>query len=417
MWSYTFIGLSYQHLGRYNEARKYFNQGSKKDPHYAPCLYNVGFIEHTQGNYAEAEKLLAQALKINPDYGDALYEMAGVEISEKKYAEAIPLLRRSARMLPHPAEAYYKLATAERNLHQTEAAQRDMKIFETISKDPTAGPYPLQHLFDFVNQRAGLSPGRKAEVDVEELRSQVKQHPGRPRDHYQLAETYLKMGRTDEALQTIAQLDQVSGGDARNALNVAVLLARYARYPEAIQHFQVALAADPASDDAQYDLANAYFQAHAYPQALEVMQQVGEQAQQEDAYLGLLGDVDAHLGRTAEAEKIFEKAIEKNPDNDRYALSLALLQMQGGDAAAAEATLRRAGGLPILAGCPRAWESSRCCRGEMMRRQNISEGRWISFRNGRLLILRWEYFILKPARRGRLVKRWTAIASFSPMVD
>src|SRR5579859_1077626 len=341
-WSYTFMGLSYRHLGRYDEARKYFNLGLKKDPRNTPCLFNLGFIEHKQGNYAGAEKLLAQALKINPDYDDALFEMAGVEMSEKKYADAIPLLRRSARTLPHPAEAYYKLATAERNLHQSEAAQRDLKIFETLSKDPVPGPYPLQHLFDFVNQRAGLSPERKAEVDLEELRSQVKQHPDRPRELYQLAETYLKLGRIDEALQTIAQLDQVSGGDPRTALNVGLMLASYARYPEAIQHFQLALTSDPASDDAKYDLANAFFQARAYQQALEVMQQLGEQARQDDAYLGLLGDVDAHLGRTAEAGKIFEKAIEKNPDNDRYALSLALLQMQAGDAAAAEGTLRHA---------------------------------------------------------------------------
>ena len=341
-WSYTFMGLSYRHLGRYDEAKKYFNEGLKKDPHNAPCLYNLGFIEHKQGNYAQAEKLLAQALKLDPDYDDALYEMAGVEMSEKKYAEAIPLLRRSAGMLPHPAEAYYKLATAERNLHQSDAAQRDLKIFETLSKDPVAGPYPLQHLFDLVNQRAGLSPGTKAEVDLEELRSQVKLHPDRPRDLFQLAETYLKLGRADEALQTVTQLDRLSGDDARTALNVGVLLARYGRYAEAIQHFQLALSADPASDDAKFDLANAYFQARAYPQALEVIQQVGGQAQQDDAYLGLLGDIDAHLGRTAEAGKIFQKAIDKNPDNDQYALSLALLQMRAGDTAAAEATLRRA---------------------------------------------------------------------------
>jgi len=353
--SYVFMGLSFRHQGRYEEARKLFNEGLKKDSHYAPCLYNLGFIAHKQGNYAEAEKYLAQALKANPNYDDALYEMAGVLMSEKKYSEAIPLLRHAAQLLPRPAEAYYKLATAERSLHQTEAAQRDLKIFETLSKDPQPGPYPLQHLFDFVGQRASLPQGGKEAMDLEELRQEVSLHPERPRDLYLLAEAYLKLARTPEALQAVAQLDQVSGGDFRTTLGVGVLLARYAQYPEAIRHFQMALQSDPSSDDAKYNLADAYFRSRAYPQALEVMQQVAQPDQQDEAYWGLLGDINLHLGRLQEAAGIFENVLEKNPDNDQYALSLALVQMRTGDTAAADATLRR--------GLARIPDSGRLCWG------------------------------------------------------
>ena len=295
--SYLFMGLSFRHQGRYEEAKNSFNEGLKKEPHYAPCLYNLGFIAHKQGDNAEAEKYLAQALQANPNYDDALYEMAGVLMSEKKYAEAIPMLRHAAKLLPRPAEAYYKLATAERNLHQAEAAQRDLKIFETLSKDPQPGPYPLQHLFDSVSERSSLTPGGKEAVDLEELRHEVSLHPDRPRDLYLLAEAYLKLARTSEALQTVKQLDQVTGGDFRTTLGVGVLLARYAQYPEAIRHFQMALQADPSSDDAKYNLANAYFRARAYPQALEATQQVAQPDQQDEAYWGLLGDIYIHLGR------------------------------------------------------------------------------------------------------------------------
>ena len=50
--SYAFLGLSFRHLGRFDEARKYFEEGLKKDPHNAACLFNVGYIEERQGNYA-----------------------------------------------------------------------------------------------------------------------------------------------------------------------------------------------------------------------------------------------------------------------------------------------------------------------------------------------------------------------------
>src|SRR2546427_10334805 len=53
--SYAFMGLSYRHLGRFDEARKYFQEGLKLDPRNASCLFNMGYIEERQGNYAAAE--------------------------------------------------------------------------------------------------------------------------------------------------------------------------------------------------------------------------------------------------------------------------------------------------------------------------------------------------------------------------
>lgn len=341
--SYAFMGLSYRHQGQFDEAKKYFNEGLAKDPRNAPCLFNLGYIEHKQGHYVEAEKYLAQALEVDPNYDDALYEMAGVKMSEKKYAEALPLLRRAAQLLPRPGEAYYKLATAERNLHQTEAAQRDMKVFETLSKDPKPGPYPFQHLFESVGQRAELPLQARAQFDIEELQSEAQRHPDRPSNFYLLAEAYLKLGRAEEALQSVAQLDKVSGGDSRTSVGVGVLLARYGRYAEAIQHFQMALAADPASDDAKFDLATAYFKSRAYSQALQVLQQMGTEAQKDDAYFSLLADVFQHLGRTGEAAQLYKEALERNPDNDGYTLSYALAELQSGAMAQAEQALR--GGL------------------------------------------------------------------------
>src|SRR5450755_2691363 len=58
--SYAFMGLSYRHLGRFDEARKYFDEGLKRDSHNASCLFNLGYIEERQGNYARAEQLLQQ---------------------------------------------------------------------------------------------------------------------------------------------------------------------------------------------------------------------------------------------------------------------------------------------------------------------------------------------------------------------
>jgi tetratricopeptide (TPR) repeat protein len=339
--SYAFLGLSYRHLGRFDEARKYFEAGLKKDPHNAACLFNVGYIEERQGNYVAAERLFEQALRSNPDFADVLLELANLRTRDKKFAEAEDLLRKYVKVSHDPATGYYKLAMIERSTHQTAAAQRDLNVFQSLSKNSATGPYPYQHLFDYLNNRSQLSPQQRTQLDVSELTAQIQKNPGQPQDLYLLSETYLKLGERDQAEKTIAQLDQISANDYRTQTGVGVLLARYHLYDEAVRHFQNALHANPDSDDIKFDLADVYFRNRLYPEALDTAQSVSAAGQQDDAYLALVGDIYAHLGDSAKAIQIFQDAIARNPDNDQYYLSLTLVQLRGNDLAGAQQTLQK----------------------------------------------------------------------------
>ena len=338
--SYAFLGLCYRQLGRFDEARRYFQEGLKKDPRNPSCLFNIGYIEERQGNHEAAEQRFQEVLRLSPDHAEALLELANLRIASKRYAEAAELLRKYVRVSPSPAPGYYKLAMVERSLHQTEAAQRDMSVFQTLSKNASTGPYPYEKLFDYLDNRSNLSSKEKAQWDLTELAKQIQKQPDRPENLYLLAEGYLKLGNVEEARKAITQLDQLSAGDFRTQTGVGVLLARYRLYQDAIQHFQAALHANPDSDDIKFDLADAYFRKGMYPQALEVAQQVSANGQQDDAFLSLLGDIQAHLGQPAEASEIYRNAIRRNPDNDQYYLSLALLQLRQNDLRAAEKTLQ-----------------------------------------------------------------------------
>jgi tetratricopeptide (TPR) repeat protein len=178
-------------------------------------------------------------------------------------------------------------------------------------------------------------------MDLAELEEQVKKHPGQPQELYVLAETYLKLGQASEARETIAQLDQVSANDYRTQTGVGVLLARYRLYDDAIVHFQAALRANPDSDDVKFDLADAYFRKGSYAEAYGAAQSVSPAGQQDDAFLSLLGDIEAHVGQAAKAMEIFRNAISRNPDNDQYYLSLMLVQLRENDLNSAEQTLKK----------------------------------------------------------------------------
>jgi tetratricopeptide (TPR) repeat protein len=339
--SYAFLGLSYRNLGRFDEARKYFELGLKSDPRNAACLFNMGYIEGRQGNQAKAEEYFQQTLKSNPDYAEALLELANLRITAKRNQEAADLLRRYVQAAREPSSGYYKLAMVERSLKQFEAAQRDLSVFQTLSKNSSPGPYPYQHLFDYLDNRANLSARERTQLDLTELENQIKTHPGRPQDLYLLAEAYLKLGKLDEARKTISQLDESSGEDYRMQAGLGVLLARYRLYDDAIRHFAAAAKANPDSNDVKFDLADAYFRKGQYRQALEAAQSVSADGQKDDAYLALLGDIYSHLGEAQKAVEIFEDAVRRNPDNDQYYLSLALTELRAGNATRAEATLRK----------------------------------------------------------------------------
>ncbi|HTS37867.1 MAG TPA: tetratricopeptide repeat protein [Candidatus Solibacter sp.] len=339
--SYTFLGLSYRHLGRFDDALEYFEEGLKRDPKNVACLYNIGFIEERRGDTSAANEKFQEALRLHPGFADALLELANLRTKDKKYAEAVDLLRRYVKTSRDPAPGYYKLAMLERGLHQMDAAQRDLQVFQTLSKNSSPGPYPYQHLFDYLENRSQLSARERTQLDVTELTAQIKKNPGQPRDLYLLAEAYLKLGQRQEALEAVAQLDQLSSSDYRTQTGTGVLLAQYHLYDEAVFHFQNALRANQSSDELKFDLANAYFRKGSYAEALQTAQTISATGQTDDTCLSLLGDIYTHLGENTRSTEIFRDAIARNPDNDQYYLSLMLVQLRSGDSTSAEQTLKK----------------------------------------------------------------------------
>ena len=337
--SYMFLGISYRHLGRFDEAKQYFQEGLKLDPRNGFCLFNLGFIAERQGDYAGAEVLFQQALRSNPDYPDALLELANLRILSKKYSEAAQLLKKYVQVSRNPATGYYKLAMVERSLHETAAADRDLQVFQTLSKNAPTGPYPYEHLFDYLDNRSKLNSEARSQLDIARLSDEIKKHPDQPEDLYLLAEAYLKSGNIQAAKDTIAQLDKMSAGDFRTQNGVGVLLARYRQYDDAIQHFRNALQANPQSDDITFNIADAYFRKGNYAQALEAAGKVSEQGRKDNAYLALLGDIYLHLGDSVRAAEIYRDAITRNPDNDQDYLSLSLLELRENSIADAKQTL------------------------------------------------------------------------------
>ena len=173
-----------------------------------------------------------------------------------------------------PAAGYYKLAQVERSLHQTEAAERDLGVFQTLSKNTSTGPYPYQNLFDYLDNRSNLSAAQKTQQDLKELADQIEKHPDQPENLYLLSRRVSETGpdrgseESDRATGP-AEPRRLPNADRHRGLACAV-----SPVDEAIQHFEVAFKGNPDSDAVKFNLANAYFRKGLYPQALLTVQQI-----------------------------------------------------------------------------------------------------------------------------------------------
>jgi tetratricopeptide (TPR) repeat protein len=339
--AYVYLGLANAYLGRFDEAKKEFQSGLKLEPNNNECLFQLGYIAKVQGDTATAEALFNRVLRANPNHANSLLELGTIRMERKQFVEAVELLRRYTEVSGAVPTGYYKLAMAEKGLHDTSAAQRDLEKFQSLSKDAPVSVHPYDHLYDYIDDRAKLGQAGRVQQDVATLTEQVKLHPDRTELLYELTEAYLKSGEVEQARSTVAAFDTQRPNDVRTLTGLGVLLARYGLFDDAIAQFQAALQAAPKTDDARFDLANAYFHKGSYADALAAAQQVSEPGRKDDAYDALLADIDAHQGDTAQAESLFQGAIERNPDNDQDYLSLALLQLRDNKIEAANETLRR----------------------------------------------------------------------------
>ena len=191
-----------------------------------------------------AESLFQQTLKSNPDFADALLELANIRIAAKKYAEAEELLRRYVRVSRDPGDGILQAGDGRRrSLHETAAADRDLNVFKTLSKNASAGPLPYEHLFDYLDNRSKLAPDARDQLDVESLTDQTQDASGPTRGSLLTRRSVPEspanwtMPRDTIALSST----RLSSADYRTLTGTGVLLARYHLYDDAIQHFQAAL--------------------------------------------------------------------------------------------------------------------------------------------------------------------------------
>ncbi len=256
---------AYQHLDRFHEANRAFDQAAAAAPRDADIRVRWGRLYLLTYNAAEAQRLFEEALKLDATHVGALAGMAEV-LSDRWDAGAEKLLARALELDPDFVPAHLLLAQMALEEEQTE------KATEHIRRAQTAQPASLEALAlsaaaasqrgdtagteRLVAEALKLNPAygeiyatlahfavmRRQFAEAAELyRRAVERHPTLWTAHSDLGVTLLRLGRDEEARRA---LENAYKGDAFNVrtVNTLRLMDSFARYERVeTPHFRIKL--------------------------------------------------------------------------------------------------------------------------------------------------------------------------------
>ncbi|SOB59769.1 Diguanylate cyclase and serine/threonine protein kinase with TPR repeats [Pseudodesulfovibrio profundus] len=181
------LGICYAQLGKYEEARQYFEEVITYDQSDILALYNLGWANHRLNNLQKAEEAYRLCLEVEPEHVYSLMRLGTLEENGGRLDEAMELYLRAAeqdggeRMVLRPlARVAYKKGDIEGTreyLHLAlNADHNDHQAMHMLAKlylDQGEDPQIAEVL---ARQSSALSPSKDAywDVLVEALEAQGK---------------------------------------------------------------------------------------------------------------------------------------------------------------------------------------------------------------------------------------------------
>jgi tetratricopeptide (TPR) repeat protein len=136
--AYDNLGLCHEALGRFDEARKAWEQAlrlnaEQKAPSPWPAL-NLGQLMTRLDHNDEAEARFRESLRADPAFAPAHYQLGVVLEKKGKSEDARAELEEAARLDPASSETQYALARLYRRAGETARAAAALRRFEELKK-------------------------------------------------------------------------------------------------------------------------------------------------------------------------------------------------------------------------------------------------------------------------------------------
>jgi tetratricopeptide (TPR) repeat protein len=239
-----------QALAEYATALRMVKQVQPRDARIESELHaRLGNVHMLANNLGAARREFEEAVAVNPQSAPAYSYLGSLFEKEKQPELAVEMFERALARNPDDVVTLHNLGLHYLNHDKIdEALARFARVLELAPEHAGAHNnlayiYGLQGKLDRMEAEAKLA---------------IHYHPEGAQARYNLASLYLNTGRVEEAIAQYQAITRMAPREASNAHNqLGVICAQRNDLPQAIDHWQKALAIDPNNADASTNLQRA----------------------------------------------------------------------------------------------------------------------------------------------------------------
>jgi len=242
------LAIVYSERGNDADAVRWLQEAIRLDPKYAKAYVNLGLLLARKGALADAEQQLRNAIQIDPAYADAYSALGMVQAKTGRNSDAVGSFRRALALDPHSAQAHLNLGIALVDNYDRSAGLQEFS--EALRLDPklAAAHANLGRFYYETGKYADAQP---------EFETALRLKPESAEALYFLALTERQLGAVERSSQLLGKLVQLQPGNADAQFLLGQNLEREGNAPGAVEHWKLALEADPDHSQALYSLARA----------------------------------------------------------------------------------------------------------------------------------------------------------------
>jgi len=338
---YDAYGRALAKAGRPGEAEQVFLAEEKLTGPRADVSDAIGTLYAQQGKWEEARKRFENALELDPTYVQARVHLGVVQRTQKDLQGALNTLAPAMNETSPNAEV---LVEAGRTLAAAGRDEDALKQFDAAAKaDPKTPGVQLEMAMAL--QRLG----RQGEA-VPWFQQAIEREPTNEMALTNLGLALTLTGKGKDALEYFKRALAVNSNDPVAYKDLGVCHIQLSAFDEAIEDFKKALALEPDDPQLHYDLGLAYKFKDRTDEAVAELRKAGQMDPKLQDPPYTLGILYMQLGRLDDAVTELKKAVALRPENgDAWAILGSTLKQDSRLPEAAEA-LKKA--IPLQPGQP-----------------------------------------------------------------
>ena len=273
------LGAAFVRLGRYEEAIEQYNRALLLDNKNAAIRFNLALAYYKAAYVAEAAAQFSRVIASQPENRNAIFLLADCNLQLGEYKKVIELLSPLETRYTNDRTLAYLLGTALIHDNQIEKGQL---LIDRIFRDGDSAEARL--LMGMAHLIARDYPAARGEFE-----RSIELNPKLPMAHSFYGQTLLRTGDIEAARKAFQSELEINHNNFESNVYLGMILKEEQKNDEALAHFQRALMVRPRELNVRY----------------------------------FIGSLSLALGKTAEAQRMFEEVVSEAPDFVEAHVSLA----------------------------------------------------------------------------------------------